>query len=211
MAKKSPGSILKAKGLIPKEWDLRSLSRGQKSWITKQSKTFSEVIKKPKEYTTLKAASKRQKAEFRSAGLPVTNNRAVIKSGVGGKAHRTKSGKVVITNHERKVEMFFANGSNFEAELEKARLRVLSNNQAWTFSIAGRNANVMYRNLDHMLYYLENKTDWHTEDGEVPDGGEYISLVLVTVNRSHIIESLSDTPNASKEARAKKARKRKPK
>jgi len=160
---------------------LRNLSRGQKSWITKQSKTFSEVLKSPGEFSTIKAKSKKHKAQAKSAGLPVTNNRAVVRVGAGGHVRR-KGDKIVVTNPERRFDMWFANSKNFEKELARARKRKLKRNQVWGFHIGDRVNNVHYRNLDHLLYYLENKTDWHSEDTT-----EYISLVLITEGRPDVI------------------------
>lgn len=166
---------------------MRKLSRGQKSWVTKQSKTFSEVIKKPSEFSTISAKTKTHKSQAQAAGLPVTNGKAVVKVGKGGHVRR-RGDKIVIKNDERKVEAWFANSATFKKELDRARKRKLEPNQVWAFKIGDNVNNVNFRDLNQLLHYLGDKDDWHTEDGSAPD---HVSLVLITVNRSHIIASLA--------------------
>lgn len=201
MAKKSPASILKSKGLIPKEWDLRSLSRGQKSWVTKltqkahervDKKTgeikqvprgkFADVVLKPKEFSTIKAAGKKRQAQARAAGLPTANNRALVHTGKGGKVRRRGDKLEINDATGRKIEVWFANSDNFQRAYEKARKRKLKRNQVWAFHIGNRVNNVQYQNLDDLMFYLTEKDDWHS-DGAT----DYISLVLITEGRPDVI------------------------
>lgn len=95
---------------------------------------------------------------------------------------RRRGDKIIVTNSERKIELWFANSKNFTKALAKAHKRKLKPNQVWAFHIGDRINNVQYKNLNDMLHYLGSKQDWHS-----PDATSYISLVLITENRRHII------------------------
>lgn len=149
--------------------------------MTKQTKRFADVIKSPGEFSTVKAKTQKHKDQAKAAGLPVTNNRALVRVGKGGHVRR-RGDKITITNPERRFDLWFANSKNFNKALDKAHKRKLKRNQVWGFHIGDRINNVNYRDLNDMLHYLGAKTDWHS-----PDATDYISLVLITENRRDIV------------------------
>ena len=174
MAKKSPGAVLKAKGLIPSEWNLRKLSRGQKSWVTKQAKTFSEVVKKPKEFITLPTRGGKQKQQAIAAGMRVTNGRAVIHAPTGGRARRVGD-KIVVKSSEVEKEYFFATPGNFLEMLAECRTREpLKRNQTWGMSIDGNQLNKQFKSIDALEFY-----SWHM-DLESEENQTMIAIILIT-------------------------------
>lgn len=80
------------------------------------------------------------------------------------------------------MEVWFANSKTFLKQIEKARNRKLKPNQTWGFAIGDRPNNVQHRNFEHLLRYLNDKDDWHTQDAT-----DYISLVLITENRRSVV------------------------
>lgn len=181
MAKKSPGSILKAKGLIPREWNLRYLSPGQKSWVTKQTKKFSEVVRRPDEFTTIPTKTRKQKAQAKGAGLPVTNNRAVVKA---TKAKRNKDGTLSIEKSDSFEEVFPINADNFNEVMRHLHTVKLEKNQVWRVQIGGHYMNQSFRNLYELQHYLLNDMDFEDDDYS----GVYIAIVLVTVKRAQYVK-----------------------
>lgn len=102
-------------------------------------------------------------------------------TGTGGKVRR-RGDKLEIYTPERKLEVWFANSKNFLKSVEKARKRKLKPNQVWGFHIGNRVNNVQHRDFEQLMHYLSEKEDWHS-----PDATDYISLVLITENRRHIV------------------------
>ena len=171
MARKSSASILKSKGLIP-AWDLRKkLSRGQKSWITKQARAFAEVIKAPKKFSTIPVKGKRQKAEARAAGFGVGPKRATVK----GKARRLPSGHIVQTEGDTTREYYFANASNFQEVWEQVSSIELAHNQLWQLQIGENTLNISFRDINEAQRYLAD-IKWENPDNE----RKQIAFILVT-------------------------------
>ncbi len=176
---------------------MRSLSRGQKSWITKLTQKGSEtkkagplrgVILKPAEYRVIKNTKGRHSEQAKATQLPVFNKSTVIHTGKGGTARRNKDDSLTIRKGARKHRVFFSNAKNFEAMIAKARKHKLTNKEIWGFSI-GDNVNaVQFRDFKQLMHYMQTKDDWHTKDGKLP---AHASLVLTTVDRSHVIDSLA--------------------
>lgn len=158
---------------------MRSLSRGQKSWITKQSRTFSEVIKRPSEFSTIKVSTRKQKSEARSAGLPVTNSRAIVKTGKGGSVRRRKGGMIIHLSDGGTKEVWFASADNFKDVVDSSLKREIGPNQLWSFQIGNNESSGQWTNLYQMMFYLSNEIELKDEDA-----GEQISLVLTTVTRN---------------------------
>lgn len=194
--------MLRARALIPKDWNLRSLTRGQKSWITKLTQKgggvtrsgkerkpgiLRDLIAHPKEFSVIRSTTRKQQREAKAGGFPTLNQRSVIHTGKGGRARR-RGGKLVITESTgRRLDVWFANHKDFTKAVDKATRRKLKPNQTWGFNIGNRVNNIQHREFSTLMRYLEEKDDWHT-----PDATEYISLVLITENRRTVVASMSE-------------------
>lgn len=169
MSKKSPAKVLKDKGLIPKEWDLRkSLTTGQKSWITKQSKTFAQLVRRPDDFT-VKTVKPSTEKELKRAGYRVSRGRAVIPN-QGGKARinvrkiTTGKGKNKKTRAELRLmfdhkseRIILESGPDFLGRLSKLKPKKLRQNQAYALKIGGNQiANRTFDSLGELQIYLSN-------------------------------------------------------
>lgn len=172
---------------------MKALSRGQKSWVTKQSRTFSEVLKRPAEFSIIKVSTRKQKTQARVAGLPVTNNRAVVKTGKGGSVRRRKGGMIIHLSDGGTKEVWFASADNFKEVIDSSLKREIGPNQLWSFQIGNNESSGQWPNLYQMMFYLSNEIELKDEDT-----GSEISLVLTTVTRNITQTKRVHTPKKRK-------------
>jgi hypothetical protein len=145
MAKKSAKSVLKAKGLIPKEWDLRkTLSAGQKSWITKQERKYSEVIKHPEKFQS-RTYSNATVKKLKGAGYFGEGNRILIPN-FGDKSSRTTVNEDTITvrrtlrNGETVTEIVYLHsGPELLKRLQRKFSKPLPSGEFWAFRVGDNN------------------------------------------------------------------------
>lgn len=179
---KSPASILKAKRLIPKEWDLRKpLSPGQKSWITKQSKKYAQVIRRPDEFS-IRRVSKSTAKTLKETGFAVEGNRAIIPT--RKQKVSVKGGRVVIRRPRETWVVVVPPGPNLMERIAayKAKAKPLKPNQAYSIQLGpiafgNRAWPSLDRLEDEMARYLERR-----------DFEQWAAVVLVTVERNDDIE-----------------------
>lgn len=188
MAKKSPAKILKEKGLIPKDWDLRKpLTTGQKSWITKQSKTYAQLIRRPGDFS-IKRVSDATAKSLKSSGYKVSGNRAVIPN-KGGKVKVTR-GRVTIEKPHQTEQVILKGGPDFLRKLEGLYKRKLKPNQAWALKIGDSpTIHTLRPSLRELIAYAR------TINFNSPSGSNHVSLVLVTVKGPGLVDHMRDDDN----------------
>jgi hypothetical protein len=144
MAKKSAKSILKSKGLIPQHWDLRRLSSGQKSWITKQANKYSAVIEHPKKFES-RTYSTTKAAKLKAAGYFGEGNKILIPN-FGDKTARTyvNEDSVTIRRVDSKgraviEKVYLHSGPELLKRLNKKFARPLGNGEYWSLKVGDNN------------------------------------------------------------------------
>lgn len=203
MGKKSPAKILKEKGLIPKDWDLRKpLSTGQKSWITKQSKTYSQLIARPQDFSVKRVSNANAKI-LRESGVKTQGNRAIVPKGyrrmikdpTTGKARIIKdqakvsirNGKMTIKKAHQTETVYLKGGPDFLNQLEKLYKKKLKPNQAWALKIGNSPTMRTVRpDLKELIAYARD-IDFHSQDAL-----NHVSLVLITSNSPGLVERPDD-------------------
>jgi hypothetical protein len=171
---KSPGRVLKEKGLIPREWKLRELSRGQKSWVTKQARKFSDLVNHPDYFGTVAAKSKSQRAQARDIGFDMANGRAIVPVPWGGKVRRSGD-RIVVSSPGRTMEITPAGAESFLEEYRKMQTEPLLPNQKLTIQIGKSNAaNLRFDSIEDLEKYV------HIMDLHSDDTLEHISIVKFT-------------------------------
>lgn len=114
---KSPARVLRSKGLIPRDWNLRQLTPSQKGYVTKQSKKFAQVLKRPGDYVSRKAAPSTLK-KLKLADYPVAHGRVLLH--VPGKDRVSIARGQVTFKRARQTERVLLQSSpDFLAELEQ--------------------------------------------------------------------------------------------
>jgi hypothetical protein len=144
MAKKSAKSILKSKGLIPKEWNLRHLTGGQKSWITKQAKKYAAVIENPSKFES-RVYGKAKAAKLKEAGYFGEGNHILIPN-FGDKTARTRVSEdtVTITRVDSKgraviEKVYLHSGPELLKRLQKQFSKPLGKGEYWSLKVGDNN------------------------------------------------------------------------
>jgi len=116
MAKKSIAKTLKDKGLIPKDWDLRKpLTRGQKSYVTKQANAFKELVRAPEKFT-VRRVSKATSDLLKGSGYKSAGDRVIVPNR-GGTVH-IRGARVDYDLPDRRETVLITAGSDFLDRLE---------------------------------------------------------------------------------------------
>lgn len=136
------------------------------------------MLKRPSEFSTIKVPTRKQKGEARAAGLPVTNGRAVVKTGKGGTVRRRKGGMIIHMSDGGTREVWFASADNFHQVVADSLKRKIGPNQLWSFQIGNNDSSGQWTNLYQMMFYLDKELEMKEDDEES------ISLVLTTVTRN---------------------------
>lgn len=197
--------------MIPKDWNLKELNRGQKSWITKLANgKFKELVKRPGEFTSIKVSTKEQKHKARSAGLPVVNGRAFTKA---KSVRRNALGELTVTRQSGTVEhVYYADSSNFLEQYDRLSKIELAPNQLWKLRIEGNLMAHGFRSFDELIQYARGNTDmdlWNDEDEDFAQLD--VAFVIVTVDRPNVVWHHPDNIAAGvtrPKAKAKKSRNR---
>ncbi len=192
MAKKSPAKILKGKGLIPKHWDLRRpLSIGQKSWITKQSNKYAQLIRRPEDFA-IKRVGKSSREILKKSGYAIEGNKAIIPA--KGAKVRVKGGALEFVRPHQTERVILKGGPDFLRQVEKLYSKKLKRNQAWALKIGDSpTINTLRPDLRELIAYART-LNFHS-----PSGSNHVSLVLVTVNGPGLIGHASEDDEDSDE------------
>ena len=177
--------------MIPSDWNLRKLSRGQKSWITKLSRPasidpktgnaigagrFRSLIEHPSHYSAVKVKRGQRQALARS-NIPVVNGKAILKRGREGNAKITNHGKYIdidLPNEKRRI--YLSRHVDFLKTLETLKKRKLKNGQFWMASIGDKEPfGFQFEALGDLMAYMKN-IKWESESAR-----NYVNLVLITV------------------------------
>lgn len=144
MAKKSAKSILKSKGLIPQHWDLRRLTGGQKSWITKQARKYAAVVENPKKFESRVYSSKKA-AQLKEAGY-FGEGRHILIPNFGDKTARTTVNENSVTirrvdSRARAVieKVYLHSGPDLLRQLEKKFAAPLGRGEYWSLKVGDNN------------------------------------------------------------------------
>lgn len=140
------------------------------------------MLRKPDEFTTIRARSKAEKAKLKSSQFPITNQRAVIHVGKGGKARWSGESVKITHSTGRKMKITYANGKTFRREIDKAAAYKLKANEVWGFTIGQHANHANFRSFDDLLRYVSNTENFHSEDYN-----EYLNLVLIQEPRAQLI------------------------
>jgi hypothetical protein len=116
MAKKSPARILRSKGLIPGDWNLRQLTRGQKSYITKQAKRYSDVLRNPGDYVSRRVSQSTAKL-LKGAQYTVKGQRVLLHTPGADKVSVAR-GKVKFIRQRQSETVLLQNAPDFLRQLE---------------------------------------------------------------------------------------------
>lgn len=173
--------------MIPKDWNLKNLSLGQKSWITKLANgQFKELVKRPGEFTSISAKTKSDKSKARSAGLPVANGRAVAKAKT---VRRNSRGELTVTRASGTVEhVYYATPQTFLRQYDRLSKIKLAPNQLWKLRIEGHLSNEGFRSFDELVQYARGNSDmdlWHDDPDSFAELD--IAFVIVTVDRPNVV------------------------
>jgi hypothetical protein len=190
MSKKSPAKILKEKGLIPKEWDLRKpLSKGQKSWITKQSTKYAQLVKRPGDFT-IKRVGKSTAQNLKSQGYAIERNKAVIPTKNGAKARILRGNVEIVRPHQTERIMFRLTPETMP-RFERLMKKRLKKNQAWALRIGENPLNTETSNsISPDLKWLWNYAV--NFRGHSPDAKNHMYLVLITVHSGKLVDHATD-------------------
>lgn len=164
MAKKSPAKILKDKGLIPSRWDLRSLSSGQKSWLTKQLNRYEAVVEKPSKFTA-RTYSDATAKKLKAAGYFGEGNKILIPN-FGDPSSRTRVSERTITitrrlnpkhgaPHTVTETIYLDSGPALLAKLNKKFADDLPQGEYWAFKVGDNNTflNNHNKTLGALMHY----------------------------------------------------------
>ena len=175
MAKKSPASILKSKGLIPKTWDLRSLTDYKKRIIRKRANEYQEVIKYPEKFQARKY-SKEKAAKLLDAGYSGVG-RYILIPNRGGTTVKTTVNKdtVTIDRGDRIETVYLSTGKMFLAGLQRKFDKPLGSGEYWAFKVGDNNTFLMnhHKDLRQLMKYGE------TINFTNPQAKNYVHLVKI--------------------------------
>lgn len=179
---------MKDKGLIPSHWDLRrSLTSGQKSWITKQKNRYEAVIDKPKKFTT-RTYSKETAAKLKRAGYFGEGNKIIIPN-FGDKTSRTRVSERTVTitrrlnpkhgaPHTVTETVYLDSGPALLAKLNKKFADPLPPGEYWAFKVGDNNTflNNHNKTLGALMHYgMEIK--FKGDAGQVQWAESHVHLV----------------------------------
>lgn len=157
---------MKAKGLIPKSWDLRSLTEYKKKIIRKREKQYSEVIKHPWKFSSRKYGKKKTE-KLRMAGYFGEGDRTLIPN-FGDKSARTIVSDRFITTirtltnprDSRRWETitertYLYSGPELLEQLQKRFKGKLPPGEYWALKVGDNNSfiNARYKTLYELMHY----------------------------------------------------------
>lgn len=164
----------------------RSLSAGQKSWITKQAKKYSQIIKKPKDFTIKKPAMKATLTAMKRAGFATTHDGRIIVPSRKARVH-LKGNKLTWENNSRIEETRFTTGIDTLETFRKLQKMKLRPGQAWAIRIGDNpRSHLIFGALSDLQNYVRNTT-FHSADAH-----EHVQIVLVTAKSGRLIEQERD-------------------
>lgn len=187
--------MLKSKGLIPKQWDLRKkLSSGQKSWITKQKTKYQQIVEHPEKFASRVYSTKKAK-QMKSAGFYGEGNHILIPN-FGDKRSRTIVREDTITIRRRlrigytasrkpifgpEVEetIYLHTGPNLLKLLKRKYPKALPKGEYWAFKLGDNNTFIdkWAKNLNQLSYY--NRALFDLEEDEEDDERGNLRIHLV--------------------------------
>jgi hypothetical protein len=179
--KKSVGATLKSKGIIPKSWNLRSLTDYKKKVIKKKAKEWRALIDYPDSFTTRKVSEATAKLLI-DGGYRVERGRAIIPTRNGKKLKidgRKGQLRFERTNSQGETTIetvYLSSGPNFLKRLEKLATEdgTLEPNEQWALKVGDNNTFLTtHPSLDQLMRYGStlNLTD--------PNARDFVSLVKV--------------------------------
>lgn len=155
---------MREKGLIPKDWNLRSLSGGQKSYITKQARKFSAVLKRPDDYVS-RRASKATLAKMKLADFPVQHGRVLIHA-PGRDRVSIARGKISYTRRRQRETVLLQSSPDFLRELEKLPMRRLPKGQYVGLKIGNSQMIATFHGFADLLTYATKVRKFNGRDAE---------------------------------------------
>lgn len=172
--------------MLPASWDLRRpLSPGQKSYLTKQQNKYSEIVRRPKEFT-LRRVNKDNQRILKASGFKVTQDGRAILPTKGTESIHVRRGKLVTEYSDKTEEILLRGQKNFLRQLEKMERKKLAPNQAYGLKIGNSPSAVFTRTTLKELIGYARHMKFHS-----PSGHNYVSLVLITYKREHVVKSLN--------------------
>jgi len=191
MAKKSPASILKSKGLIPKDWDLRSLTDYKRRVIRKRANEYAEVIKYPEKFKS--RVYKPEKANrLLDAGFSGVGQHILIPNR-GGTTLSThvKADTVTIDRGDRIETVYLSNGRNFLRNLQRKFDKPLGPGEYWAFKVGDNNTFLQnhHKDLRQLMRYGESIQFTNA------DAKNYVHLVKIQYKDHRDTHQLPYNPN----------------
>jgi hypothetical protein len=175
--KKSPARILRSKGLIPADWNLRSLTRGQKSYVTKQTKKFASVIRRPDDYVARRAGASTLK-QLKAANFPVHNGKALIYTPPGDSVSVAK-GKITFTRKRQQERVLLQGAPDFLRALEKLPTKKLPRGQYVGIKIGNSPVIATFHSLADLQHYALAKRQFSEKELATA------SIVIIDTNRGY--------------------------
>lgn len=151
---------MKSKGLIPQHWDLRRLTTGQKSWVTKQSQKYASVVAKPKNFESRTYSAAKAK-QLKGAGYFGEGNKILIPN-FGEKSAKTKVNKnsITITRYDSRgrsvtEKIYLHSNQQLLNALQKEFSKDLGPGEYWSLKVGDNNTflNAGEKNLPDLMRY----------------------------------------------------------
>jgi hypothetical protein len=176
-------SILKGKGLIPQDWNLRKLTSGQKSHALKQARKYQSVVFNPKKFESRTYSTAKAKM-LKEAGYFGEGNKILIPN-FGDTTARTKvnTDSVTITRTDsrgRRVieKVYLHSGPELLRKLQKEFPKPLGPGEYWSLKVGDYNTFIEAgkKDLSQLMKYGTDLT-LTGSDGNIHWAERHVHLV----------------------------------
>jgi hypothetical protein len=179
MAKKSPARILRSKGLIPGDWNLTQLTGGQKSYITKQAKRYSDVVRNPEDYVSRRVSQSTAKL-LKGAQYTVKGQRVLLHTPGADKVSIAR-GKVRFVRQRQSETVLLQSSPDFLRQLERLDdiKAELPPGQYVGFKIGDSQVIGTFKTIEEAYYYATGTRGVDHRRGFEGMDAQSVALVLI--------------------------------
>ena len=141
--------------MIPKKWDLRSLTDYKKRIIRKREKEYPEVIKHPYKFQGRKYSKDKAKALLNAGYSGVGQHILIPNRGNSTTSTRVLRDKIVIDRGDRIETVYLSSGPNFLKNLYKRIDAPLPRGSFWALKVGDNNTflNNYTKTLSQLMRY----------------------------------------------------------